>query len=178
MMLNNRAGGEPVNTMNDIFKKIGDCFSSMLALTREDMTDATHPLRLARSYEDACLEVYDGMCIRDRLSTAFALDRYIAATDAIENMPEPDRTELRGLIADRDVVPGSVEVAVCALLDDVRSIPSAVTAGAMRAEYGSAGDHPASIRRIECALSLIEMAATRRPAVKVAARVKVHVKAA
>lgn len=164
--------------MNKVFKKIEASLSSLFASKKQDLANLVHPLSLALAYEDACLEVYDGMCIQDRLATSFALDRYISVSDAIENIPEPDRTELRGLIADRDVVPGSIEVAVRELLGDVRSIPATVMASAMRADYGSAADHPASVRRIECALSLIEMAATRRPAAKVAARARAHVKAA
>ncbi len=167
-----------VNDMNKVFKKIGTRLSGFFASKKQDLANLVHPLGLAGAYEDACLEVYDGMCVQDRLATSYALDRYISVSDAIENMQEPDRTELRGLIADRDVVPGSIEVAVRALLGDVRSIPAAVMASAMRADYGSAADHPASVRRIECALSLIEMAATRRPAAKVAARAKAHIKAA
>jgi hypothetical protein len=124
------------------------------------------PLGLVRGYENACLEVYDSLCGDDRLKTAFALERYLGAVAAVENQPEPRRSELRGLISERDVVPPVVEVTVDGLSRDVQSVPEGLLQSLLRARFNGSDAHPASIRRIECALELMAISASRRAGAK------------
>jgi len=119
------------------------------------------PLDLARCVEEACLQVHAAWCSKDRPSTAAALHRYSRACAAIAQTPEPAQAVLRGLIADRDVVPAAIEQTVAALVDEVHRIPIGVTAVAAQAQHGEAADEKARIRQLECALSLIEIASAR-----------------